>query len=169
MSNEPEEFEDLRTLLRLKRYEQPPPRFFNEFSSRVIAGIEADAARSPAERFLAGATWLAGFFRALERNALVAGSFVTGICALLIGGIVYSEYMDQSADASSPAPPSPVRTAEVPAYLSSFGVSSLEPVPVFSTSNSFPNAADSLFSRASASALQSQKLNLQQVNWNVPQ
>jgi hypothetical protein len=166
MSNEPEEFEQLRTLLRLKRHEQPPPRFFNEFSSRVIAGIEADVARSPAERFLAGATWLAGFFRALERNALFAGSFVTGICALLIGGIIYSESMDQSADASSLATPSPGRTAEAPAtaYLSSIGVSSLEPVPVFSSSNSLLNVSDSLFSRADASPLQVQKLN-----WTLPQ
>jgi hypothetical protein len=164
MSNEPQEFEQLRALLRLKRYEQPPPRFFNEFSSRVMAGIEADAARSPAERFLAGASGLARFFRALERNALVAGSFVTGVCALLIGGIVYSEYMDQTADASSPAQPMPERTAQAPAYLSAMGVSRLEPVPVFSTSNSFLNASDSLFQRASSSPLQFQKLN-----WTVTQ
>jgi hypothetical protein len=164
MSNEPEEFEQLRKLLRLKRYEQPPPRFFNEFSGRVIAGIETEAAQNPAERLLARASWLAGFFRTLERNALVAGSFVTSVCALLIGGIVYSEYMDQTADASSPVQPMPSRMAEAAGYLP-VESSSLEPVPVFSPSNSLP---DSLFRRVSLPTLQDQKPIVQQINWNVP-
>jgi hypothetical protein len=45
MEQSPENFESLQALLRLKRYEQPPPRFFNEFSGNVIARIQAGEAR----------------------------------------------------------------------------------------------------------------------------
>jgi len=47
------DFDSLQRLLRLKKYELPPPRYFNEFSGNVIAGIRAQARRSPRwwERF----------------------------------------------------------------------------------------------------------------------
>ncbi|MDB6112633.1 MAG: hypothetical protein JWR69_4383 [Pedosphaera sp.] len=95
MSNAPEEFEQLRKLLKLKRHEQPPPGFFNDFSSRVLDGIERNKAATPAEKLWEGVPWLARFFRVLENNVLAAGGFATAICAVLIGGVVYSEYVDQ--------------------------------------------------------------------------
>ncbi len=45
MESSPENFESLQKLLRLKRHEQPSPRYFNEFSSRVIARLEAGEGR----------------------------------------------------------------------------------------------------------------------------
>lgn len=45
MDSSRDNFETLQKLLRLKRYEQPPPRYFNEFSGNVIAKIRAGAAR----------------------------------------------------------------------------------------------------------------------------
>ncbi len=45
MQSSPENFESLQKLLRLKRHEHPHPRYFNDFSSRVIARIQAGEAR----------------------------------------------------------------------------------------------------------------------------
>ena len=82
MSNGPEEFEQLRKLLKLKRYEQPPPRFFQDFPLRVLDAIEEGRSRNAKNQLWIQTPWLARLFGAMERNALVAGSFVTGICAL---------------------------------------------------------------------------------------
>jgi hypothetical protein len=42
MNSESNDFVQLRRALALKRHEAPPPRYFNEFSSRVIARLTAE-------------------------------------------------------------------------------------------------------------------------------
>src|SRR6187401_2242863 len=72
----PENFDSLEKLLRLKKHEQPPPRYFNEFSGRVIDRIERGEARlSWWERF--------GFDL---RPALAAGAGLVA-CGLIIYGV----------------------------------------------------------------------------------
>jgi hypothetical protein len=54
METSPENFDSLQKLLKLKRYEHPHPRYFNDFSSQVIGRIqagEAHAARPWWEKF----------------------------------------------------------------------------------------------------------------------
>lgn len=86
MNPEPENFESLRRLLKLKRYEQPPPRYFRDFSSQVIARLSNEqTADSPVSSWLER---LSGIFQA--RPAL-SGLLGASVCVLLLGSAVYSD------------------------------------------------------------------------------
>ena len=85
MNSDPENFDSLRRLLALKRHEQPPPGYFNDFSRRVIARIEASESDAPAGR------WWSRFWSALETKPIVAGGFGAAVCAAVIMGILNSE------------------------------------------------------------------------------
>src|SRR6187549_2267077 len=80
MSSSPDKFESLEKLVRLKRHEQPPPRYFREFSGRVIDRIARGEARlSWWERF--------GFDL---RPALAAGAGLVA-CGLIVYGVATTE------------------------------------------------------------------------------
>ena len=96
MTTPPDEFGQLRKLLKLKQYECPPPRYFGEFSDHVITRLREEAADTVQARVWREAPWLQRFFQFLETNSLAAGAFATSICALMIGGIVYSEFSDRA-------------------------------------------------------------------------
>jgi hypothetical protein len=90
MSNTPEEFEKLQKLLKLKRHEVPPPGYFNNFSTRVITGIERH--EHSTTRAFAYAPWLGRFMTLLETNPFVSGIFGVSVCGLLVSGIAWSQY-----------------------------------------------------------------------------
>ncbi len=97
MSQDTENFEQLRRLLKIKRYEQPPPRYFNDFSSQVIARIERGErgnGHASVGRMLWEAPWLQQIWAAFEAKPLLAGAFGLAVCATLITGVIYSERTD---------------------------------------------------------------------------
>jgi len=132
MSQDSQDFESLRRLLALKRHEQPPPGYFNDFSSQVVARIKAGdrGDESPLERLFWEAPWLQRLWAALETKPVMAGAFGAAVCALLIVGVVYSGGVDvqprdvagaeptvilpmQIANASAPAQPLLVRSGSL--------------------------------------------------------
>jgi len=97
MSTAPEEFDKLQKLLKLKRYEQPPPGYFNNFSTNVINRLEREIERGGSGE----ADWIKRFLGILETNPIAAGLFGMSVCGLLISGIAYSQ--SRTALASSDA------------------------------------------------------------------
>lgn len=94
MNPEQENFDALRRLLKLKRYEQPPPRYFNDFSSQVIIRIRTggpENAGSILERLFTEGPWVRSLFSAFETKPAVAWGFGVAVCAMVVSGIVYSE------------------------------------------------------------------------------
>ena len=76
MYPDPENFDQLRRLLALKRHEEPPPGYFHHFSGHVIARIRAGERAAPdsAWGLLWDAPWLQRLWAALEARPVLAGS-----------------------------------------------------------------------------------------------
>jgi len=93
-------FESLRRLLALKRYETPPPGYFNNFSHQVLARIRVDEFETSAglaERL--GISWLLKWFQAFETTPVYAGSFATVLCLLLLFGAVMAQRPEGTSQA----------------------------------------------------------------------
>jgi len=95
MSSDPDfqNFEALRRLIAFKRYERPHPRFFNDFSTRVIARIKAGE-HLREETTLGGflsRSWIHRLWTAFETRPTLAGAAGLGACALVMAGFVISE------------------------------------------------------------------------------
>jgi hypothetical protein len=106
MNQDSENFEQLRRLLALKRHEQPPPGYFNNFSQQVIARLKAGERgeyHSGIERLFWDAPWLQRVWAALEAKPILAGVFGVAVCGLLITGVVSSDRLDASTAAIVPA------------------------------------------------------------------
>ncbi|MEK7707721.1 MAG: hypothetical protein AAB380_06970 [Verrucomicrobiota bacterium] len=128
MTPEPENFDALRRLLKLKRYEQPPPGYFNHFSRQVVARLRLDVSKNrahPLVRLSWEAPWLRRLLEAFQAKPELAVTFGAAVCALLVGGVIYSESMEHkpatlpamSADANQATP--------VPIAPTTFGLSDL--------------------------------------------
>jgi len=94
MSAESENFRELRRLLALKRYEQPPPWYFNGFSRQVIARIEAGDCPDDSslfEQLFGNHSWLLRLWSAFGTKPILAGAFGITVCGVLIAGVAYSD------------------------------------------------------------------------------
>jgi hypothetical protein len=151
MNSGDQDFEQLRKLLKVKRYEQPPPGYFNRFSDSVINRLERETESGRRVGFGADWGWLGALRRVFSENPISAGIFaVCGIIMVVVGNSQYlDKYMATGQIAGLPAAPSSAGThdmasaphgglqiASAPAVQSM--VSSVNPV--------FMNASDSLLS-----------------------
>jgi hypothetical protein len=123
----PEHFDSLEKLLRLKRYEQPPPRYFDEFSGRVISRIKAGAGRN---------SWWERFgFDLRPAFAAAAGMFA---CGLVVYGVATADgSVEISPESIALGSPSPVLTSGEGLVLNSEqspSANSTNPVPSDSAS-----------------------------------
>ncbi len=84
---EPENFDALCRLLKLKRHEQPPPGYFDSFRRQVIARIQADGRTAAVGLEV---PWLQAVWEWFGGRPALAGLFGAGICMLLIVGMTYS-------------------------------------------------------------------------------
>ncbi|MGA2787390.1 MAG: hypothetical protein ABSF60_07670, partial [Verrucomicrobiota bacterium] len=90
-------FESLRRLLALKRYETPPPGYYHHFSSQVLQRIRAgDTGTSAgwAEDLFGQAPWLEKLLHAFDVKPVFASAFAGALCLLLLLGIIYAERPD---------------------------------------------------------------------------
>ena len=80
MSSSSDNPDSVQKLLRLKRYEQPPPRYFNEFSGRVLARIEAGEGR---------ASWWEKF--GFDLRPAFAAAAGMAACVLVVYGVATTD------------------------------------------------------------------------------
>ena len=133
MNDAPENFEQLRNLLALKRHEQPPPGYFNRLPGQIIARLQAEDARkhkSFLEKLLAGT-----FFR-----PTVAYGFLGVFCALAVTGVVLTVTSQNETPMAQPISPASFRVGA--ASLQDPGTPSAF-APSLSLSPVFPNGASS--------------------------
>ena len=96
MNSENDNFDQIQRMLKLKRYESPPPRYFNDFSSQIINRIRAGELGHQAamDRSAWQATWFQRFLSAFANRPGLSGAFAAAICAVFVGGVLYSERAD---------------------------------------------------------------------------
>jgi hypothetical protein len=86
MSPIPDDFEQLRRLLALKRHEQPPPGYFHGFSRQIIVRIQAGELGDAAEASLwsfSGGSFLQRIWATLDARPVLAGAFGVAVGALV--------------------------------------------------------------------------------------
>ena len=94
MSPIPDDFEQLRRLLALKRHETPPPGYFHGFSRQVIVRIQAGEIGEPVEAAgwsFSGGSFLQRIWATLDARPAMAGAFGVAVCGFFVVGALLSE------------------------------------------------------------------------------
>ena len=111
MSEQNNNFRDVKRLLKLKQHEVPPPGYFNHFSADVISRIRAGDT-SASEGFLARAesnSLMMSLLHIFQAKPGVIGGFATSLCLLLLFGVVLAERPDAT---SAPGDVTAMQTAQ---------------------------------------------------------
>jgi len=93
MTSSQDDFDQLKKLLAIKRYEQPPAAYFVHFSDRVIARIEVEECRG-------GASWWDWLMEKLEAKPILACAYGMAVSGLLLVGFRFSEMLDNDVPGS---------------------------------------------------------------------
>jgi hypothetical protein len=162
MSASQEDFEQLRKLLKLKRYELPPPGYFDRLSDRVTNRLEQDSEARQSD----GWAWLGRLRRVLAENPVSAGIFA--VCGIMMVVVANSQYMDKYiVDAEGSAlglPPGAVGTHD----LADNGVARGLTLAAQPTSaDAMVSSVNPVFMNAPDSLLNSLNLNAQPVSYTV--
>jgi anti-sigma factor RsiW len=100
MNTEPQNFEQLRAILALKRHEVPPPRFFQDFPDKVMGRLHLQQHEEEAPL-----PWWQQLLPMFElRSAAVFGVFVV-FGGLLVGSIILAAQQDAATQTASVSGP----------------------------------------------------------------
>jgi hypothetical protein len=99
--------EKLLKLLVIKRYEQPPPGFYNRFSSGVLTRLES------AKPAAAPSLWQRMFEAVLDRS-IVVGAYGCLVVAMVVTGLKVAGYYEGSEVGTSAEAHMPMATAVIP-------------------------------------------------------
>jgi hypothetical protein len=153
MNSGDQDFEQLRKLLKVKRYEQPPPGYFSRFSDSVINRLEREAKSGQIEGF---GGWMGALRRVLVENPISAGIFaVCGIMMVVVGNSQYlDKYLVDGQIAGLPTVPRSAVAREAMNLSAPHGGLAIASLPTEQTTVSsvnpvFMNASDSLLSSLS--------------------
>lgn len=105
MNSEQEDFEKLRLLLSVKRYEQPPPGYFDRLPRDIIARLKAGEAHQSVsffERLAYDAPWLQRLWNALETKPIVASSLGVGVCGVFLAVLALNMAPEASPEIGFP-------------------------------------------------------------------
>lgn len=118
MSPVPDDFEQLRRLLALKRYEQPPPGYFHGFSREVIVRIKAgELGESEASGWSLGVgSIFQRVWATLDARPVLAGAFGVAVCGFFVVGALLSDTGVADANVGSKDSPT-VTVAHIPAPM----------------------------------------------------
>jgi hypothetical protein len=97
MATDSENFDQLLKLLALKKHEQPPPGYFDQFSREVIIRLKHRAVerQSWLDELGEEASWFWKIWAMLEAKPILAGLFGVAVSGLLLTGIIYSQRLER--------------------------------------------------------------------------
>ena len=84
MNSSPDDFQDLRRLLALKRHEQPPPGYFHYLPDKVMMKIERGDLSEHS-------TWWEWLVAKLDAQPVLAGAYACAISGLMLLGVKLSQ------------------------------------------------------------------------------
>ena len=99
MSSSPEEFENLRKLLALKKHEQPPPGYFYYLPEKVMVRIEQEQERESLAEHSKWWEWLVARF---DARPVLASAYACAISGLLLMGFKVSMIMQAEKNQDLP-------------------------------------------------------------------